>query len=218
MKLISALGPNPRMVRMYLAEKKLSVPVEYIDSIGGENRKEQFRQKNPLGQIPALDLGDGVFLAETSAICELFEELHPDPPLIGSTPLERAETRMWVRRVELNVTEHMNSAFRYHEGLEMFKDRIRCLPEAADGLKAKGREGLALIDGLLAGRDYLCGARLTVADLVLFCCLDFFSDARNGQPLGESLTNIRRWMGRMAARPSASASLLPGWEKLGLRG
>ncbi|MGH8506931.1 MAG: glutathione S-transferase family protein [Stenotrophobium sp.] len=218
MKLISALGPNPRMVRMYLLEKGLTITTEYIDSLAGDNRKEQFRKKNPLGQIPALELDDGYVLAETSAICEYLEELHPHPSLIGTTPLERAETRMWIRRVELNVTEHMNNAFRYHEGLAMFKDRIRCLPEAAEGLKAKGREGLILINSLLADRNYLCGSRITIADLALYCCLDFFSAASNGQPIDPSLINVGRWLDLMSSRPSASDSLLPGWEKLGLRG
>ena len=135
MKLVNSLGPNPRCVRMFMAEKGLSLETIELDILGGDNRKSPYTDKNPGGQMPSLELDDGSYLAETVAICEYLEDLHPSPALIGSTPEEKAQTRMWQRRVEMNITEHLYNGFRYAEGLEMFKTRLHCLPEAAAGLK-----------------------------------------------------------------------------------
>lgn len=152
MKFLQSFGPNPRRVRMYMLEKNVQVPSVEFDIIGGENRGEAYKKKNPAGQLPALELDDGFVLAETVSICRYLEELHPNPPLIGTTAKERAETDMWIRRVELDVTGYMLDAFRYSEGLQLFEHRVRCLPEAAAGLKEKGRDGLKWLDGLLAGK------------------------------------------------------------------
>ena len=101
MKLFTSIGPNPRVVRMFMAEKGIEIPLESVDLMGGENRREPYTGRNPAGQIPCLELDDGRHLAEVTAICEYLEELHPTPPRIGATPEERAETRMWVRRIDL---------------------------------------------------------------------------------------------------------------------
>ena len=123
--------------------------------------------------MPSLELDDGSYLAETVAICEYLEDLHPSPALIGSTPEEKAQTRMWQRRVEMNITEHLYNGFRYAEGLEMFKTRLHCLPEAAAGLKEIVQERLAWLDGLIEGKSFIVGERFTVADIVLYSALDF---------------------------------------------
>ena len=136
MQLYNSLGPNPRVVRMFLIEKGLELPFLEVDLAGGENRQEPYLAKNPGGQLPALELDDGAVIAEITAICEYLEDSNPSPALIGSTPEEKAETRMWVRRCDLNVCEPMANGFRFAEGLELFRNRMRCLPEAADGLKA----------------------------------------------------------------------------------
>jgi len=205
MKFLNSLGPNPRMVRMFMLEKDIEIPTVEHDLMGGENRRPPYTEKNPGAQMPALELDDGTVIAETVAICEYLEELNPTPALIGANPEGRAETRMWVRRVELNITEHVYNGFRYAEGIEIFKDRMRCLPEAADGLKAKAQDGLKWLDGLIAGKQFICGERMTVADLILYCCLDFANGV--GQPLDPELKNIGEWFERMNARPSAEASL-----------
>ncbi len=165
---------------------------------------------------PALELDDGSVLAETVVICEYLEELHPSPALVGTTPQERAETRMWTRRVEQKITDNMYNGFRFSEGLERFKDRMRCLPEAADGLKAVAQDGLAWLDALMDGKEYVCGDRLTIADLVLYCCMDFAAGV--GQSLDPSLPNVSAWFARMDARPSAKTSLHPAAEKAGRKG
>jgi glutathione S-transferase len=206
-KLFNSVGPNPRFVRMFLAEKGISLPTIEIDLMAGENRKDAYREKNPFGQLPALELDDGRVISETTVICEYIEERKPDPVLIGKTPEERAETRMWTRRAVLNVIEPMSNGFRYKDGLPMFKDRMRVLPEAADGLKALAQDGLALFDQCLAGKPWIAGNRFTLADIALYSLLDFF--AMVGQPVNPELKNVSAWFQRVAARPSADASIHP---------
>lgn len=205
MKLLNSFGPNPRMVRMFLAEKGMSVPSEDLDLLAGANRQAPYLDKNPGGQTPALELDDGTVIAETVTICEYLEEQQPMPALVGTTALERAVSRMWARRVELNITEHMYNGFRYAEGIEIFRNRVVCLPEAATGLKAKARAGREWLNELLVGRDFIAGNKITLADIVLYCCMDFAKDV--GQPLEPELKNLAVWYARMSARPSAQSSL-----------
>jgi glutathione S-transferase len=118
---------------MFMAEKEFDVPKVQVDIGGGENRLEPYLQVNPAGQCPALELDDGTVLAEITAICEYVDEKKKDTPsLIGDTPEERAKTRMWTRRIDLNIVEPAANGFRFGEGLKMFQNRIRCIPEAAD--------------------------------------------------------------------------------------
>jgi glutathione S-transferase len=203
-KLYNGIGPNPRVVRMFLAEKGLSVPLVPVDLIGGENRREPYLGKNPAGQLPCLELDDGSFLSEITAICEYLEELRPEPRLIGATPEERAATRMWVRRIDLNIIEPMANGFRYGEGLRLFKDRVHVIPQASDDLKAIAREKLAWLDGLAQGRTWIAGERFTLADLLLFAFLDFGTSV--DQSVDPKLGWIPGWFARVAARPSAAAS------------
>jgi glutathione S-transferase len=216
MRIYDSFGPNPRGLRMFLHEKGLTLPTISVDLLGAENRAEPYTQKNPGGQLPALELDDGRVLAETVAIFEYLEDRHPKPPLIGSTPEEKAETRMWQRRVELNITEHLYNGFRFAEGIELFRTRIRVLPEAAPGLKAIVRDKLGWLDGLMAGRPFVAGDRFTIADVILFVGLDFGGSV--GQPLDPALRNLTEWKARIAARPSAGASLHPMAEAIGMRG
>jgi len=215
-KLIEGFGPNPRAVRWFLLEKGIELPREEIDVVAGENRQPPYLDRNPAGQLPALALDDGRVIGETVAIFEYLEERHPEPPLVGGTPEDRAEARMWQRRVELNVTEHLYNGFRYGEGLSLFQSRMRCLPEAADGLKQKARDGLAWLDGLLAGKDWIAGERFTMADIILACALDF--GASVGQPLDPALANVGAWWQRIRARKAFEASVHPRAAGTGMRG
>jgi glutathione S-transferase len=200
-----SIGPNPKVVRVFMAERGISgIPTETIDLRGGDNRKAPFLAKNPAGQCPALALDNGMVLAEITAICEYLDEIGPaGKTLIGRTPEERAETRMWARRIDLNVLEPMANGFRFGEGLRMFQDRIHCIPQASDDLKATAQKGLTWLDGLMAGKTFICGERLTLADILLFVFLDFFAGIK--QPLNENNKNILAWYGRMKQRPSAAA-------------
>lgn len=203
MKLYSSIGPNPKAVRMFMAEKGIDIPLVKVDLMGGENRREPYLVKNPAGQTPALELEDGTVLAEITAICEYLDEISPAPSLIGETPEERALTRMWVRRIDLNIVEPMANGFRSAEGLAMFQNRVRCIPHAADDLKLIAKEKLAWLDGLIAGRPFVCGEKLTLADILLYAFLEF--GASVGQKTDPALANIAALFERMKARPSAAA-------------
>jgi glutathione S-transferase len=204
MKLHTGLGPNPRTVRMFLAEKGMTLPLVQVDLMSGENRRPPYTDKNPAGQLPCLELDDGTMLAEILPICEYLEETQPQPPLVGATAQERALTRMWTRRIDLNIVEPMANGFRYAEGLMLFKDRIHCIPQAADDLKAIAREKLAWLDGLMNGNQFVAGSRFTLADIFLFAFLDFGRTV--GQPLDPNLKWVSGWFDRVSARPSAAAS------------
>ena len=216
MKLLNTFGPNPRMVRMFLLEKGINLPMQQFDLLAGENRKPPYTDKNPAGQTPALELDNGTVIAETVVICEYLDEINPGSTLVGKNAEEKAIARMWQRRVELNITEPTYNGFRFAEGLGLFKDRMHCIPEAAAGLKESAQKNLKWLDGLIAGRNFIAGNELRLVDLVLYCCLDFAKGV--GQPLNPELKNINAWFQRMDARPSATASLSPGWEQVGMRG
>jgi glutathione S-transferase len=198
-----SVGPNPRVVRIFAAERGITLPKTTIDLRAGENRQPPYLTKNPAGQLPCLELDDGSVLAEITAICEYLDEITPGPSLIGGTPEQRAETRMWVRRIDLNIIEPMANGFRFAEGLKLFQNRIRCIPEAAADLKLTAQEKLAWLDGLVAGRRWIAGDRLTLADVMLFCFLDFAAGV--GQPLDPALRTIGAQYAAMKARPSAAA-------------
>ena len=204
MKLYTSVGPNPRVVRMFMAEKGIELPTQTVDIRGGENRREPFLSKvNPRGQSPALELDDGAVVTEITAICEYLEDRFPEPPLVGATAEEKAKTRMWTRRVDLGICEPMANGFRFGEGLKMFESRMRVLPEASAGLKAIAQDGLGWLDGQMAGRDFLAGDRVTLADVLLFCFVDFAKGV--GQTLDPAQANVVAWYERMKARPSAAA-------------
>jgi glutathione S-transferase len=203
MKFYDSVGPNPRIVRMFMAEKSIDIPKQTVDLRGGENRQEPHLKRNPMGQMPTLELDDGSYLAEITAICEYLEEKNPKPAMIGSTPEERAECRMWTRRVDLNICEPLANGYRFGEALKFFEKRIPVAPEASPGLKKIAATRLQWLNGQLEGRNYLCGKRFTLADIFLFGWLEFGNQV--GQPLDPANSNIVAWMARVGARPSAKA-------------
>ena len=204
MKLYTSIGPNPRVVRMFMAEKKIELPKVEVDIRGGENRQPAYTTNvNPHGQTPALEMKNGKILAEIIPICEYLEELNPTPALIGSNAEERAETRMWVRRFDLNICEPMGLGFRSSQGMKMFKDRMKLIPSGADELKAMAQDRLSWLDAQLGSKEFICGNRLTLADIYLFCFLDF--GATIGQPLNPENKNLAAWFERMKQRPSTAA-------------
>lgn len=216
MKLLNSFGPNPRIVRMFLAEKGITLARQDFDLMAGENRKPPYTDQNPAGTTPALELDDGRVIGETIAICEYLEERHPTPVLVGGNAEARAEHRMWQRRVELNITELMFHGFRFAEGYELFKNRVHCVPEAAPGLKVGAQKWLAKLNGLMAGKPFVTGEDFRLVDIALYCTLDFVKDL--GQPIPAELKNINAWFARVDGRPSAQSSLSPGWEQVKMRG
>jgi glutathione S-transferase len=216
MLLYDSFGPNPRAMRMFLAEKSITIPTKAIDLMKGENRRPPYTDRNPGGQLPALELDNGKCIGETVAIWEYLEEKNPSPALIGSTSEERAETRQWQRRIEQRITENLYNGFRYSQGAPIFKDRMRILPEAADGLKAVVQDNLKWLDGQLEGHDFIVGNRFTIADIILFAALDF--GAGVGQKIDPSLKNVNAWFKRVDSRPSAKSSLHPASAQTGMKG
>jgi glutathione S-transferase len=216
MLLYNSFGPNPRAMRIFLAEKGITIPIKDVDLMKGENRQAPYIDRNPGGQLPALELDNGKCIGETVAIWEYLEEKHPNSPLIGATAEERAETRQWQRRVEQNITENLYNGFRFCEGLPLFKNRLPCEPEAGPGLKRIAQARLKWLDGLIAGRDFIVPNRFTIADIILYAALDFGTGI--GQKVDPSLANVIAWFNRIDSRPSAKASLHPAAEKLKMKG
>ncbi len=204
MKLFTGIGPNPRVVHVFLAEKGIEIEREAVDLMSGENRQEPHLARNPAGQLPCLQLDDGSYLSEITAICEYLDEIHPEPPLVGTTPEERGETRMWVRRIDLNIIEPIGHGFRFGPGADLFKDRIHVIPQAAEDFQQIAQEKLAWLDGLIQGREFVTGDRFTLADIFLFVFLEF--GAQVGQPLDAKLESLQGWFTRVASRPSIEAS------------
>ena len=202
MKLYISIGPNPRLVKMFAAEKGIKLDLVEVDIIAGENRQPAWQAINPTGTTPVLELDSGVRIAETAAICEYLEDRFPDPALIGATPEARAVTRMWWRRTDLIVVQPMTTGFRGAEGLPLFQGRVRCLPQAADDLKQATQEGLAWFEAQLGDKPYIAGDALTVADLQLFCFVEFGDKV--GQGLNPAHLRLAAWRERIAARPSAA--------------
>lgn len=203
MKLYNSVGPNPQVVRTFMAERGITLPLEEVDIMGGANRQSDYLSVNPAGQLPALELDDGTLLTEITVICEYLDETQPGEPLMGKTPEERAQVRRWTRWADLNVCEPLANGFRFAEGLPMFNERMRCIPEAADGLKACAQDKLAWLDEQIAGREFLTGDRFTLADILLSSFLAFGEQV--GQPLNRDLKNVSAWYDRCQARPSAKA-------------
>ena len=204
MKLYQSIGPNPRVVLMYLAETGLSVERQLVDIMTGENRKGDFLAKSPLGHTPLLELDDGQRIAESIAICEYLDETLASHALLGGTPEERAQTRMLVRIIDQQAVVPMTLGFRGAEGLPMFQPRMLCLPDAAGDLKRQAADGLAAIDRIVGTGPWVAGDRFSLADILLYSFVEF--GAMVGQPLDPALTNLAAWRDRVAARPSAADS------------
>ncbi len=185
-------APSPRRVRIYLAEKGIEVPYEHL-KIDQENRTPEFRQKNPFYTLPVLELDDGSCIAESIAICRYFEELHPEPPLFGKTPWERARIEMWMRRVEQ----------RLYVAIELAHEAV--LPvESAAKFRRGALRMMSFLDGLLADREFIAGADYTIADVFALSAIDFGIGHVNFQ-IAPELKNLERWYQAVSSRPSASA-------------
>lgn len=206
MKLYNSLGPNPHVVRMFAAEKGLALPLQAVDVMGAEHRRPPYADRvNAMMQTPALETDDGAVVCEVTAICEYLEELHPAPPLVGATPAERAETRMWVRRIDLNILEGRSRAFRATGARAFYLDKIKLLSvPAAEELKALVEDRILWLDGQMDGKTWICGERYSLADILLYCFMTFGAPA-GGNHLPAGADRLQAWYRRVAARPAAAA-------------
>ncbi len=197
----STLAPNPRRVRVFLAEKGIEVPYEQIDLAKAKNRSPEFLKINPLGGIPVLELDDGTHIAESVAICRYFEEQQPDPPLMGTDAKDRAVVEMWQRRMELNVLLLTAQTFRNTH--EFFKGRIPQVAEYGEVCRKAAESSLKWLDGELAKREFVAGDRYTIADVTALCGIDF--GRVSGIKIAPDQKNLERWHETVSARPSAKA-------------
>jgi len=207
MQLCTSVDPNPRLVRMFMAERGIDIPLQEVEIMAGENLGEAFKKLNSSAQSPCLQLDNGSVVAEVTLICSYLDEITDGPSLIGATPEERAETRMWLRRLDVRILEPMSLAFRSAEALELFKNRCHVIPQAANDPKATVQESWAWLEPQMASKQYICGKRFTLADIQLFVFADF--GAMIGQGIPEDLPNLQAWFNRITARPSVAASLHP---------
>jgi glutathione S-transferase len=198
----STVAPNPRRVRIFLAEKGIEVPYEDVDIGKAVNRQPEYRQKiNPMGEVPVLELDDGTHIAESVAICRYFEEVHPQPPLFGVGALERATVEMWNRRMEYHLLLLVAQTFRNTS--EFFKGRIPQVPEFAGVTRAAAEKSYTWLDGELANRRFIAGDKFTIADITALCAVDFGRVSKiRIQP---EQKNLARWREEVSARPSAKA-------------
>ncbi len=203
----SSLGPNPRLVRMFLAEKGLKEGTDFTrvhyDIITGENRQSaEYLEKNPLGTIPTLELDDGTCLTESWPICEFIEEKHPTPNLIGETPEERAEVRKWARLFDQEVVVPMTMGFRAGGGRLMFEPRMPVVSaEAGSELSAMSDEKWRDFDAVLGDSNHFALGRFTFADLLIFCFANFGFTV--GWKLPEGTDNLARFVDHHNGRTSA---------------
>ena len=197
----SKFAPNPRRVRIFLAEKGIEVPTVQVDLASGENRKPPYLAMNPLGGVPCLELDDGTVIAESVAICRYFEETRPEPPLLGTDAKDRALVEMWQRRMELELFRWVTGCFQNTH--EFFKGRIEQVPAYGEVCRKNARTRLAWLDRELAGRPFVAGPRYTIADVTALCAVDFgrVVDVR----IAAEQKSLARWHEGVSARPSARA-------------
>ncbi|RWM10017.1 MAG: glutathione S-transferase [Mesorhizobium sp.] len=195
-------APNPRRVRVFLAEKGLTVPLVPVDMGALEHREQPVASRNALRRLPVLELDDGTIITESIAICRYFEELHPEPALFGTGALGKATVEMWQRRMEFNLLSCVAAAFRHiHPAMKDWE--VPQIPEWGEANKPKAIEFLYLLDRELADREFAASDAYSVADITGMIAIDFMKPARIKVP--EDCTNVLRWYGALTSRPSATA-------------
>jgi len=195
-------APNPRRVRIFLAEKNVVVPIEPVDMSTLQHRSEAITALNPFQRLPVLQLDDGTILTESVAICRYFEELYPDPPLMGTDAADQARVEMWNRRMELQFLNFVASAFR-HTHPAMKEWEVPQVPEFGEANRPKALKMMEYMDQELATRAFLAGDRFSIADITAMMGMDMLKPARIERP--DHLENLMRWYEAVASRPSASA-------------
>ncbi len=206
MKLLEMTGaPNPRRVRIFLAEKGVEVPLVQVDMQAGEHKTPAFLEKNPSGKIPVLELDDGTCIAESIAICRYFEALHPEPNLFGAAPVEAACVEMVNRQLEFELLASVGMAWRNGPIVAaMAAGRFEQIPAAKTQGESGARAYYERLDGELAQRPCVAGERFTVADITALVTVDFATNLVELKP-DDGLSNLWRWHAEMSARPSATA-------------
>lgn len=199
-------SPNPRAAENIIAVKGIEVEKVMIDLAAGENRGQDYVQRNPAGQLPALETEDGQVIAEVAAIGEYLEEIKPDPVLVGVSAAERAHTRMRMRQVDYLVLAPMMMGFRNSEGAAFFESRMRIQPEIGAPMKLVAGDGVAWLDAQMQGQDFICGNNLTYVDCIFYPLAGFV--AKVSQPFDPELKNIAAYMQRLSEHEIIGAKSL----------
>ncbi|NBW01242.1 MAG: glutathione S-transferase family protein [Betaproteobacteria bacterium] len=194
-------GMHPRRVRIFLAEKGMSIDQRQVDAAGGANATPEFLRLNPLGKLPVLELDDGSVITESLAICRYLEALNPDPPLMGRTPREAASIEMWVLRLDSELSRPIAQAFR-HSG-EFYRSRIKQVPEMAAWYRDYALDTMAWLDRELSERSYIAGAHYSMADIVAQCACVLGKAAELRIP--SEMKHLTRWFAEVSSRPTARA-------------
>ncbi len=194
-------APNPRRVRMFLAEKGIDVDYVQVDIQKGENLSPQMWAKNPLGKIPILELDDGTCIAETDAICTYFEAIQPEPPLMGTTPIEKATISMWQRQVEFAFMMQVGMCFQHTTGY--FKDRMTPVPEFGKEAGINAAKYLNILERRLGEKEFIAGNAFSIADITALCAMDFARVVKIR--MTDEHVNLARWYEAVSNRASAKA-------------
>jgi glutathione S-transferase len=197
-----AFAPNPRRLRIFVAEKGLKIPLEQVDIFSGQNRTPAMLAKNPAGGLPVMELDDGTHLAESVAICRYLESLHPEPNMMGKNSREQAEIEMWNRRVELGLFAAAGRAFQHTN--ELFKERLKQFPEYGETQREAIKQQLQWLDAQIGNKPFIAGDRFTIADITAEVAVDFAAQMA-GVPMDPALKNLARWHQSVSSRPSANA-------------
>lgn len=197
-------APNPRRVRVFLAEKGIEVPMVQVDMRAREHKSAEFLERNPSGKVPVLELDDGTCIAESVAICRYFEALQPQPPLLGTTPAEIGRIDMINRQLEHELLSSVGQAWVNGPIVApMFPDRTPIAQAKQEGEQA-ARRFYRRLDGALADQEFMAGSTYSIADITALCVIDFAGSLVDLKP-EESLSNLWRWHAAVSARPSARA-------------
>jgi glutathione S-transferase len=195
-------APNPRRVKVFLAEKGITIPVEQVDLGKLAHTSAAYAAINPLQRVPALELDDGTIISESIAICRYFERLHPEPPLFGTDAKDAALVEMWERRAEFHLLAPISHVFR-NSHPAMKEMEVPQVPAWAEANKPRIMDFLELLDRELKGRRYIAGDRYSVADITGMISVDFLKPAKLTVP--DNLTSVKRWHEEVSARPSSKA-------------
>lgn len=194
-------APNPRRVRIFAAEKGITLPSRAVSIPAGEHKSAEYVALNPRGQTPALQLDDGTVIAESVAICRYLEAVHPEPPLFGSGAKAHALVDMWNRRVEMILMPPVGAVWVHtHKFTERLPGRN---VEWGESNRPRIHDAMRFFDGQLAEREFLAGDSYTIADILLLTTVDFSTFI--GMPVPDDLSHLRAWHARVSARPSAAA-------------
>lgn len=196
-----AIAPNPRRVRIFLAEKGIDVPYVELDLKSGEQFSAEFKKKNPFALVPVLELDDGTCISESVAICRYFEEIQPEPPLFGRNPVEKARIEMWNRLVELNFLLPTGMCFQHTT--DYFKAFKKQVPEWGELCRERAAGFFEKLNEHLANQPYVAGENYSIADITALCTVDF--SRVNQLRIQEHHIHLRSWYERVSQRPSAKA-------------